>query len=567
MSEIETEKTRAEPKWRKALRSHHAVGAAIGVAYVIWLLATSRELGFPRDEGFYFHAASDYARWFEALFDHAPQAFDRGFIDGIWGENHEHPALMKSLFALSWHFLYDKWHWFSDASTAFRFPGMVMGGLALYVTYLFGARAFSPRAGAIAAVLLGAMPAVFFNAHLACFDAPIMTMWLLSVYVYWRSMQEGGLGWALAAGVVYGLTLETKHNAWILPAVFVPHALFVARRAIAKETRVGRLPLPTSLVSMAVVGPIVFVTCWPWLWSDTLPRIQEYVAFHMNHVYYNIEYLHKNYFGPPSPRSYAPVLVFATVPTTTIALFLVGAGDRLRAMIRRLVAILRKDRERAKGDRAETDLLLFLSFFAPLAVFFMLSKTPIFGGTKHWLPAYPFLAIFAGRGFEIVGDKVIAAIPRIRSDYQKSGAWAALFALLALPPVVITRHSHPFGLATYVPFVGGNQGGADLGLNRQFWGYTTEQLAPWLRSLGPRRETIFVNDTAWDSWNRMVAEKRVPSNFQAVGAPGEAQIAIVQHELHMSEVDYDEWMAFGTTAPSYVLAYDGVPIISAYRRK
>lgn len=567
--------TEQEPKWKKFLRGDHAIGLAIGIVYVGWLLATSHELGFPRDEGFYFHAASDYARWFDMLFNHTAQAFERSTIDGIWSENHEHPALMKSLFALSWQYLHEKNHVFEDASTAFRFPAMVMGGVALYVTYLFGARAFSRRAGAIAAVLLGAMPAVFFNAHLACFDAPIMTMWLLSVYVYWRSMQQGGIGWAVAAGVVYGLTLETKHNAWILPAVFLPHALFVARRAIAKETRVGRLPLPTSIVSMATIGPLVFVTCWPWLWNDTLPRVQEYVNFHMNHVYYNIEYLHKNYFGPPSPRSYAPVLLFATVPTTTIVLFLLGAGDRLRVLVRRLVAMVRKDREGAKallpsgrsGDRAETDLLLFLAFSAPLAVFVLLSKTPIFGGTKHWLPAYPFLALFAGRGFDVAGDKIIAAVSRIKTDYQRSGVWAALFALVALPPVIITRHSHPFGLATYVPFVGGNQGGADLGLNRQFWGYTTQQLAPYLEKLGPRRETIFIDDTAWDSWNRMVAEKRVPSNFQAVGAPGDAQIAIVQHELHMSEVDYDEWMAFQTDAPDYVLAYDGVPIISVYRRK
>ena len=67
----ETEK----PSWRKYLESDHAIGAAIGVVYVIWLLATARELGFPRDEGFYFHASSDYARWFDMLFNHPSQAF------------------------------------------------------------------------------------------------------------------------------------------------------------------------------------------------------------------------------------------------------------------------------------------------------------------------------------------------------------------------------------------------------------------------------------------------------------------------------------------------------------
>src|SRR5437870_1094649 len=34
------------------------------------------------------------------------------------------------------------------------------------------------------------------------------------------------------------------------------------------------------------------------------------------------------------------------------------------------------------------------------------ANTPIFGGTKHWLTAYPFLCLFAGLGFE----KVVTAL-------------------------------------------------------------------------------------------------------------------------------------------------------------
>jgi len=211
-------------------------------------------------------------------------------------------------------------------------------------------------------------------------------------------------------------------------------------------------------------------------------------------------------------------------------------------------------------------LLIFLALSAPLAVFVLLSKTPIFGGTKHWLPAYPFLALLAGRGFDVVGEKIMAAVSRIKTDSQRFGAWAALFAIVALPPVIITRHSHPYGLATYMPFVGGNAGGADMGLNRQFWGYTTEQLEPYFEKHAPPRATVFINDTAWDSWNRMVTERRIRPDLQAVGSPGEAQIGIVHHELHMSEVDYQEWVAFNTDAPDYVLTDDGVPIISVYKR-
>ena len=44
----------------------HVIGAGLGLAYVVWLLATARSLGFPRDEGFYFRAATDYVGWWRS---------------------------------------------------------------------------------------------------------------------------------------------------------------------------------------------------------------------------------------------------------------------------------------------------------------------------------------------------------------------------------------------------------------------------------------------------------------------------------------------------------------------
>ncbi len=560
----------------------HAIGALLALAYVAWLLATARSLGFPRDEGFYFHAGRDYAGWIENVLKHPAQALQQGAVDGVWAENHEHPSLCKGLFGLSWKLFYEKAHLFRDASTAFRLPGMAWAGLCLWVTYLFGARTYGRRAGLVAAVLLGCTPRVFFNAHLACFDVPIMAMWTWCIYVYWRAMR-GGILWALAAGVMYGLTLDTKHNAWILPLVFVPHALFVQGPEIGKQLRLGRLAVPLPLVSIAVVGPLVFYALWPWIWHDTLDRVTEYVNFHLHHEYYNIEFLGKNYFGPPSPTSYAPVMILATVPAITLALFGLGAFDRARSLVRRIVAEARARFGAANAEASsaasppgqagapapptgglEADLLFALSFAAPLGPFF-LPKTPIFGGTKHWLPAYPFLALFAGQGFAVTADALRRALARWDARRLRA-AEAGLFAAVTLGPLVITSHSHPFGLSAYVPLVGGTAGGASLGLNRQFWGFTTESAGPWLAANAPPGASVFIHDTAWDSWGQMLAEGRVRPDLRGVGSPGEAMFSLVHHELHMNEVDYTIWIAYGTDAPAYVVTHDGVPIVSIYRR-
>jgi len=565
-----------EPTTREPNRldlKDHALGAGIGAVYVGWLLSTARGLGFARDEGFYFNACSHYARWFQVLFDTPKRALERASIDASWSANHEHPSLMKSFFALSWMFLHEKWKVFHDASTAYRFPGMVMMGLCLYVTYVFAAQAYSRRAGLVAAVLLGLAPNMFYNAHLACFDVPIMAMWTCAIYMYWLAERKGG-GYAIWAGIVYGLTLETKHNAWMMPAVVLPHAVMLHFKDLRSGAKGSTIPVPTSLLSMALIGPVVFVGLWPWLWNDTLPRVQEYVNFHMNHEYYNIEFRGKDYFAPPSPPAYAPTLIFATVPTITVLLFLIGAVETKRGIVSRLLSPLLALRniklpkffERGvAADPFQTDLLILLGFAVPISVFF-LPRTPIFGGTKHWFPAYPFMAILAGRGFDLAFEACRSIVQARFPAVTERTLQTAMLLMITAGPALITRHSHPFGLSTYVPFVGGTQGGADLGFNRQFWGFTTESLGPYFEKNAPKGATVFIHDTAWDSWARLVDEKRVPPTLRAVASPSEAQFSIVHHELHMAEVDYNIWMAYGKSTPDFVLTHDGVPIISVYRR-
>ena len=550
------------------------IGGGIAAVYVAWLLATARSLGFSRDEGTYFSAASSYQRWFQMLLSTPGKAIERAAVDGPWGDNHEHPALMKSLFAISHMLLHDRFKVFDDESTAWRFPGMLMMGLALWVTYMFGAKAYSRRAGVVAAIALGLMPRIFYHAHLACFDVPVMAMWTACIYVYWRAEKEGGLGWALWAGVVYGLTLETKHNAWFLPVVFLVHALVVHGRSMSRWAgRSSRIPIPSSLLAMATVGPAVFLILWPWLWNDTAPRIQEYVNFHLHHEYYNIEFLGRTYFGPPSPKSYMPVMIMATVPTITLVLFLVGAVERLRSLIRRLWAKIHESfpsvalpKEIPPRDRVQTDLLFFLAIGVALGPF-VLPHTPIFGGTKHWITAYPFIALFAGRGFDLVWTQIAALIAkrRVLDTTQTMVAQVAVAAVCFSGAFVTTVHSHPFGLSSYVPTFGGTAGGADLGLNRQFWGFTTESLAPWLEQNSKPGETFYYMDTSGSSWWRMEEEKRLPP-LRGVGNPSEAELSIVHHEQHINEVDYNIWTDYKSSTPAYVLTHDGVPIISIYRR-
>ena len=481
-----------------------------------------------------------------------------------------------------------------------RFPAMCMGGMALWVTYLFGARVYSRRAGAVAAASFALMPHVFFHAHLACFDVPIAAMWTACIYVYWRTLTLGvdlrwpeqptfasvaarlgqGAVWTAQmcfAGAVFGLTLDTKHNAWFLPFVFVAHALFAMRRNELRQLRLGQLPMPWNLVFMATVGPMVFYALWPLLWSDSFTHLQRWVEFHLGHEYYNMEFLGVNYYDAPSPVGYLPFMLIATVPAITLLLFVIGAGERAWLLGRRAVrgianrfsslAGLGGDSDLdAPRDSKESDVLFFLAIGAAFFPWLFLPKTPIFGGTKHWMPAYPFLALFAGRGFDMVWAAMGRALEKHKAHFRYA-AQAGLVLSVLVGPLVISAHSGAFGLGAYVPLVGGVPGAATLGLNRSFWGYMTQNASEeYLAANARQGASVFIHDTGGDAWHEMVVEKRVRPDLQPVGGAGDGEYAIIHHELHMNEVEYQVWVAYGTLAPVYVVMHDGVPMVSIYKR-
>jgi hypothetical protein len=561
-----------------------AVALGLGAGYTTWLLRTVQDLGYARDEGFYFQAAASYGRWFEQLLADPRAALARRAVDGAWSANHEHPALIKSLFALSSTFLQKRWHLFAMEGSSYRFPAMALAGLAVALVYLWGTEARGRVVGVAAALAFALMPRVFFQAHLACFDVPIVAMWTLGAYAYWRALRTGGALAPLAAGVAFGLALDTKHNSWFLPIACAAHFLALHLWAAVARTRAGALlPRPSvdlpvrrrafwALAAMGLVGPAVLYALWPWIWHDPVARVREYAQFHLNHEYYNMEFLGKNYWVAPMPRGYAWVMTLGTVPGITLVLFAVGLATRGRVWLGGLIDRLRGIAGPARRvDAAGTDLLWLLALVINYAAW-LSPRTPIFGGTKHWMTAYPFLALYAGVGFDAVVRAARREAFRLRARRVAlrrlaGSAWAAasLLGVTAVAaPLVETVRSHPWGLSAYTPLVGGAPGAASLGLNRTFWGYATGAVTPFLDTEVPRGGSVYIHDTAGPSWDMLQRDGRLRKDVRGVWSIAGADLGIYHHEKHMLGQEYQNWLAFGTLRPAYIGGLDGVPVILVY---
>ena len=100
---------------------------------------------------------------------------------------------------------------------------------------------------------------------------------------------------------------------------------------------------------------------------------------------------------------------------------------------------------------------------------------------------------------------------------------------------------------------------------RQFWGFTTRSLAPWLNANAPEGSSIWLCDTLPTSFDMLHRDGLLRRDLRVAYDMASADFAIVHHEDHFAEVDYQIWMTWGSPAPVHVLTYDGVPVISVYR--
>jgi hypothetical protein len=301
----------------------------------------------------------------------------------------------------------------------------------------------------------------------------------------------------------------------------------------------------------------------------------------MHHSYYNMEYLGVNWGLPPLPVSYPFGMTLFTAPTVLLVLTLAGLWVYARpALLERFGPYLKlrpprfDDRFRYPAKRSwlrpgqglnpRIGTLLALNAAFPL-VLIALPSTPIFGGTKHFMPAFPFFALLGG----VALSRLVAALR------ARGGAVAALaFALpvvVAVPGALSTALTHPFGLSQYNALAGGPAGGADLGLNRQFWGYAPRQLLPWINETFPRQANVYFHDLSWDSHRAYIRDGLLRPDIRYAGmelpAINASSHALVIHELHFNKYDYWIWDAYGSPVPTRVLALDGVPLVSVYERK
>jgi len=531
------------------------VGWILALVTVVLVVANQQQVGLARDELVYMASGDKYAKWWRGALL-GGDATTRDKITKSWGgpaptdNNREHPPLIKTLSGFSRLILSDGLG--VDETTAYRFPSALLHGVLVLLVFLMVLELWGFAEAVMSALLVMLLPRAVFHAGLACFDAPIMTLWFATVYAYWRAID--GRKWPWQVGIVFGLALATKHNALLLPIALGLHYLVAGIRQAGTGFLAYRWRV---IVSMLILAPLTFIALWPWLWFDTLDHVADWLTFHLTHVHYNFEYLGDNWNAPAFPWHVALITTLFTVPVATLAASVIGTCTWIV--------------QRARFDGRMPGLLLLLSAATSIGPF-LLGSTPIFGAEKHWMPALPSLCIAAGVGAVWAARAIGALIPAggsSASTIRRAIAGTAC-TVVVLAALVETITAQPYALTWYNAAAGEAPGGADRGMNRQFWGVAARGVLPVLEADASASKTPVYTHDAAPAWGTYLRRGELPSTMPDAGHEEtgitNSQYALVIHERHFNRHDYLVWKLYGTVQPMFVLRTHGVPIVSLYKR-
>lgn len=508
----------------------------MAVFYFFMLTWQSERVAVTDDARFYFEAAESYAEYFEKGFD-GFRFFEKSFIDRHWRKNNEHPPLAKILMASG--YIIHKHSGFMKKHVSFRVGISILASLLLLFIFSFAKHAFSFRAAVFSSLFFIFFPRVFFHARVATLDFAVGAFSFIFVYAYWRGFNSRF--WAWMTGPVFGLALASKLNAPFMAAAVLFHYCFLNRDYILKKP--WKIFTVTQFVSMLIFSMPVFFMLWPWMWYDTVQRMINYIAFHLNHYGILMYYLGEIY-SEPRPPWHAPLIMTVfTVPV--VAFFCV------------LISPFVYPRRNEKQNNSAF-FLMFSAALVSIAVLMFL-PAPFYSGVKLFQPFFPFFAVIAGTGLYYLLKKTSFISGKLRYS---------LFILIFISPVldiIDLRHDH---LSYYSEIAGGTKAALKYRMERQYYDLFYYDMTEFFNEKLSKPANIHVipNGKEYYHTSRILKDAGMLTEYYNPSEFTDADWLVLIHEYRWPK--YPELLrAHRHRKPVFISYRQGVPLYSVYRLK
>jgi 4-amino-4-deoxy-L-arabinose transferase-like glycosyltransferase len=529
------------------------MAALVAIAVFLLLLATASDIGLTWDEPAYIAAAESYTDWYGKVFTQPTEAFDEKVLTAHWKANKEHPPLDKIWSGMVWIVARN----FTDDLTAHRMGNMLLVAALAALLYLLVSDANGQTAGFVAVAALLTMPRFFFHSHLSALDVPAAVSVFIVTFVFWKTQDKSHWGWDLLLGLVWGLALATKIN-----AVFVPVTLGIWWLIFRRRAR-----LIVRMIVMGVVGFLVFVVSWPWLYVKPVEHFIDYVLFVTTKHWPIGQYYLGQFFMPP-PWHFGFVMIWAVLPLSLTILYFVGIF-------------------RAGTGKRDSGLgwLLFLSALTPILAI-STGKSMVYDNERLMMASFPFFAGLAGSGV----DWIVSGLEKLSRRWGKPGVFpiglAILAALAFIPQLVTMARLYPHYLSYYGEGVGGLAGATRLGLETTYWCETYTLAFPIINEQAEPKAKVWADPWSFDvliyyqtqgllRQDLIIASPTTAPSVLGPNVPGprfvplnNADWYIFQHRQSMLGEDGEKSVILRVLQGKevvYEYSYDGVPIMTLYK--
>ncbi len=409
------------------------------------------------------------------------------FSGDSWSLNKEHPPVSKYIYGtVIW--LLNGPDYSYQAYLLAKLASAIMGILTCVIVYLLGREHYSRETGFASAIILSLSPVFLAHTQIAAIESPLTFFITLTVYVFMLAVKMNNKIYFLLSAITFGLVISTKYNGLIILPVLA--IFFLIFTWLGLKTKAGTnnlrdlasnfyLFVPvTKIVIFLSVSILVFFIIWPWLWTDTISRLNESLSHWSNQFTIHQEYFLGSYVKPPV--YYYPVYFMVTLPALLFIPLVAGIVGTVRS-------------------RNAFHLCILLWFLVPFAYTFSSYNQD---GMRYIIFIYPAVALLCGYGLV----KIAGSIARLISDrfrwMTREKVFAGITAIMLIYMVGTAALVYPYYLDYYNVFAGGLNNVSEHKLFKfGWWGEGIKESMDWIGSDAPDNATVVMLTQPYDTRN------------------------------------------------------------------
>lgn len=414
-------------------------------------------------------------------------------IDAInfnWLMEHDgkgHPPLSDIFSSVFNYVLFQKMGLVNDID-AYRVYSVLLASILVGLIFFWVAEKFGRFAGFIAALSLVLHPLFWSESHFNNEkDIPETVFWSFLLFCVWKGITQKSWKWVIISGVFFSLALGTKFNILFSFFVIFPWLLYLAINSYlrnhpsVKKFITNNFKFIISLFIAPVLGVLIFIGSWPYLWPNILGRTWEILKFYKGiGLTKNID---PHFFGPLGINTYPIQWIIFTTPLVILIFSVIG----ILSVIFRL-----------KGEKDKISLLFLLWLAVPVGRV-TLPGTTIYGGIRQIMEYIPALAIFAGLGGLVIRDLFNHIF--IKFGLNRTIIASAIVLMAFLPITIKLIQIHPNENVYFNSLIGGLGGAKE------------RDLPSWGNSFGAayRQGVLWINQHAEPESKVVLAHGLMPN--------------------------------------------------------